>query len=152
MRGLKQCAYKTRPYLDFSIIHTPINHRAMNSNILRDLSRCNDIVNAVSNKCTRLVECADGSIVLTTHEPKDVNYDAQICQKAVSADNMEDQSLPRVFTEKFKGDLMGCVFDKCIPWVAKENERAVVAMCRAVLPRLTTVRSKLRQRDRKSVV
>lgn len=129
--------YKSTRYL--------IGILTMDSVIMQDLSRCNDIVNAVSNKCNRLVECADGSIILTTHEPKDVNYDAQMCQQAVSADSMEDQTVPRVFTENFKKDLMSGVFDKCVPWVANAKQRAEVAMCRAVLPGLMTVRTRLRQ-------
>jgi hypothetical protein len=113
---------------------------------MRDLSRCNDIVNAVSNSCKRLVRCADGCVVVATHEPTDMNSDVTKCLHATrEISPTEDETVPRVFTENFKKDLMTGVFDKCIPWVAKANERSETAMCRAVLPGLSTIRYRLRQ-------
>lgn len=110
---------------------------------MEDLSRCNDIVNAVSNGCKRLVRCADGSVILTTHEPVSVDKDILDCEEAM---DVEGRPPPRVFTERFKKDLLDSVLDKCMPGGAPEAGRADAALCRATLPGLVTVRTKLRQK------
>lgn len=119
---------------------------------MQDLSRCNDIVNAVSNNCKRLAKCVDGSVVLTTHESKDMNSDVNVCRKILEEEAVhgEDQTVPRALNGNFEKDLLAGVFDKCGPWAVKSNERAEIAMCRAVLPGLNTIRKKLWQMAREN--
>ena len=114
---------------------------------LEDLSRCNDIVNAISNNCKRLVRCVDGSVVLTNQESgRDLNFDADACRASMEGME-EDPSLPRVFTEKFKTDMLAGIYQRCMPnGRADEREkRARGALCKASLPGLTALRRTLRR-------
>lgn len=112
---------------------------------LADLSRCNDIVNAISNNCKRLVRCEDGSVVLTNQEcGTDLNFDADECRTSMEG-MTEDPTLPRVLTEKFKRDILDRVYRECLPQQANEQEkRAREALCKASLPGLTALRRTLR--------
>lgn len=112
---------------------------------LEDLSKCNDIVNAISNSCKRLVKCHDGSILIVNQDAGcDVNHDAERCAESMQG-SIEDQTLPRVFTEKFKSDLLSAVYKKCVPSTLT-SDRAREALCKSVLPGLTVLRRTIRQR------
>lgn len=109
---------------------------------MEDLSRCNDIVNAISNNCKRLVRCVDGSVVLTNQEiGNDLNADADACRQILQ-EFKEDPTMPRVFTNKFKADLLAGVYKKCIPFEDREK-RTREALAKASLPGLTALRRTL---------
>lgn len=116
---------------------------------LEDLSRCNDIINAISNNCKRLVRCEDGSVVLTNQETgKDLNFDADACRASMTG-MKENPSLPGVFTQKFKSDMMADIYKRCMPGgqirADEERKRAREALCKASLPGLTALRRTLRR-------
>lgn len=111
---------------------------------MQAVSKLNDVVNGLANHCKRLVECADGSIVITNQEAgTDLNTDAERCLESMQ-ESVEDQTLPRVFTEKFKSDLLAPVYKKCLPPLSTDK-RARDALCCAVLPGLASLRRTLRQ-------
>lgn len=111
-----------------------------------NLSRCNDIVNALSNNCKRLVKCADDSVVLATYETKNINSDILKCHDVVKSDS--EETLPWVLTDNFRKDLIRGVMDKCgsRAVAAASVPASETAMCRSVLPGLVTIRSRLRQK------
>lgn len=118
---------------------------------LENISRCNDIVNAISNNCKQLVRAADGSVFLLNQEGgtnrEDINRDAEDCEAVMSRD-VEDNTLPWVFTDKFRKDMLMSIYGMAIPGLATNRtskEDANEAFARSLLPGLVSLKTRIRQ-------
>lgn len=114
----------------------------------RDMSKCNDLMNAINNSCKRLTRCEDGSIFPLNQEggvsSEEINSDVYDCMSYFD-DQVEDPTVPWVFTEKFKKDIVDKVYTDAIPSLKTNADDALVAFCRSLIPGLPTVRRTLRQ-------
>lgn len=121
---------------------------------LDDLSRCNDLTNAINNSCKRLVEARDKSIFILNQEGginrESLNRTATECAEYITPDEgAEETLLPWVFRDKFISELMSDVFKRAIPAYNRSEtptkEIEMTALGRSVLPGLATIRATIRQ-------
>lgn len=113
------------------------------------MSRCNDIVNAICNSCKHLVRASDGSLLLLNKEggdtPEELNADSVGCAEVVNGEMVE--TLPRIFTNKFREDMMTSLYTAAVPAHHLQQKPADphAAFARSIIPGLKRLRCTLSQ-------
>lgn len=83
--------------------------------LLADLSRASDATNAIGNTCKSIVRAVSGELFPLNAEngrSKDIlNGSVNHCRTHLD----EAESLPYMFTSKFKRDILGQVYDQLVP-------------------------------------
>ena len=121
---------------------------------MQDISKLNDVVNAISNNCKVLVKCSDDKTVVLLNQEGGINTE-DLSRDAVDAatftfqnNNKENSQLPRVFTNTFRKDLLDDIYKQSIPLLRKFSDKRAKddeAYARSMLPGLRTIRRRLRQ-------